>query len=137
MLAGQRELGEILVGQDNVLLFGVLEALHEFAEFNSALAGGAPTLLLQAAAALSMELPERDVLVLRGAEQLDGDANHPKADGALPDRSWHVWPPPLRNEARNSSLPSPYSRRGCECWIAHYGKLINDLTLLRAEMGGI
>ena len=78
---------EVLVGEDDDLAVGQLEALGDVAVLDLFAVDRADPLVLDAAAVGGVHLVEADVLVLGGGVQLHGDADESEGHGSAPDRS--------------------------------------------------
>src|SRR5690606_5336733 len=81
----ERQLGEVLVGQDHDLAGGQLVPLGDLAVRDLRAVDGADPLVLDPPAVGAVHLVEGDVLLLGRREQLHRDGDQPERDGALPD----------------------------------------------------
>jgi hypothetical protein len=101
VLARDRHGIEVVVGDLDVLVFGVLERANDFVLEDFAVIDWAPALLLESALALFVQRVEGEVLTFGGSEEFHGDGDHPESDGAFPDGSRHTGPAslPPRREA--------------------------------------
>ena len=93
VLTGQRQLREVLVRHDHVIVLGVFVAADDLAPFDLAIVLRAPAQLLQPDAVFLVQQAKRNVFTIGGGVELDRDADHPKADHAVPDRPCHGWQP--------------------------------------------
>src|SRR5258708_9122300 len=82
---------EILVGDLDVRVLAVLIRLDDLVHEHFAIVDRAPALLLESALTFVVQVVEGEILTFGGPEELDGDDDHPKSNGAFPDRSWHVF----------------------------------------------
>ena len=81
---------ELLFAQDDVLAAAQVEAADDLV-VGHLLAGPLVDLLVaDPVRGPLLELVEVDALVRRRRVQADGDVHQPEAEGALPDRAWHV-----------------------------------------------
>ena len=80
VLGRNGKLLEVLVVDDDVLVFGVLIALDQFVECDFAIEFGAPAELLHRRLGLFVELAEADVFALGGGEEPHRDGDHAEAD---------------------------------------------------------
>ena len=85
LLAGERQLVEVVFRHDDVLVLRVLVPALYLAPLDRAVVLGAPAQLLEARPALLMQKMEGYVLRLRSGIELDRDAHHPEADDAVPN----------------------------------------------------
>ena len=83
----QRQLVEVLVGEDDDLAVGQLVALGDVAVLDLFAVDRADPLVLDPAAVGGVHLVEADVLVLGGRVQLHADADQAERHGPAPDRS--------------------------------------------------
>src|SRR5438093_1926975 len=89
LLAGQRQLLEVVLAHDDVLVPGVLIAPNRLAPLDRALARRTQAQLFEAAAALLVQQVTGAVLALGGRIELHRNTHHPEADDAAPDRPRH------------------------------------------------
>src|SRR4029079_12438667 len=81
---------EVLVGDDDVAVRGVLVALDGVGPGDDLLVDRAPRLHLDPALVLVVEHVEPDLVARLGREiELDGDRHQPELDGPLPHRARH------------------------------------------------
>jgi hypothetical protein len=90
VLAGHWQPLEILVGDLDVRVLAVLIGLDDLVHEDLAIVDWAPALLLESALTFFVQVIEGEILTFGSPEELHGDADHPKSNGAFPDRSWHA-----------------------------------------------
>ena len=83
---GQRQVGEVLVGEDDHLAAAEVVALGDVVVGDLFAADRAGALVPDPAAVVAVHLVEPDVLLLGGRVQLHRDRHQPERDRALPDR---------------------------------------------------
>ena len=100
----QRQLVEVLVGEDDDLAVGQLVALGDVAVLDLFAVDRADPLVLDPPAVGGVHLVEADVLVLGRGVQLHADADEAEGHGPAPDRS-HAAPLPSRARPRPRDDP--------------------------------
>ena len=83
----ERQVLEVLVGEDDDLAVGQLVALGDVAVLDLFAVDRADPLVLDPSAVGGVHLVEADVLVLGGGVQLHADADEAERHGPAPDRS--------------------------------------------------
>jgi hypothetical protein len=111
---------KVVLLQDDVAIFLVLEALDEFGAGDRLVFFLAVEDLFDAGVVGVMELVEGHGLAARGGAELDGEADHAEGDVALPDGAGHGY----TSSVRGAGVPA-WAR---ESWVKRESCMLNLLT---------
>ena len=99
---GQRQVGEVVVGEDHHLAAAEVVALGDVVVADLFAADRAGALVLDPPAVGAVHLVEPDVLLLGGRVELDSDRDQPERDRSLPDGPHRAAPSVVRPGLRTS-----------------------------------